>query len=161
MQRMLIDSELSLPRAQKEVQELFGDEHENDIWAMLNKINDLDPDEFEAGRGEITAQVEEKLHSTIAHELTFARNADVDMGSPSGTPDEEDGQSERDHTDERTMVLDRHSARLKRQLDEQTLLAQWTAQSPDDTINHPEYRIFNIACRVSFLLFLGRIFFDF
>ena len=151
MQRMLTDPDLSLPDAQKEVQELFGDDHENDIQAMLNKINDLDPNELKAGRGEITVQVEEKLQSSIAQQVAFARDEDVEMGSPSAMLDEEEGQSEQDHTEGWTINLEKHLSCLKWQLDEQTLLAQWTAQIPNDTINYLDYQIFSIACQVSLI----------
>ena len=145
MQRMLTDAELKLPEARKEVHELFGDDYENDIWTMLNKINDLDPDEFEAMKGTIEKEVEGKT--------ALANDADVEMRSPSAGVTEEEGQGEQ--WERETVDLDTHSARLEQQLHEQQLLAQWIAQSHNATINPPDYQVFSIACRVSFIFVCG------
>lgn len=171
VQRMLTDPDLSLPRARKEVQELFGNDHENDIWFMLNQINDLDPDEFEASRGDIMAEVEKKIrhieqlleagkdeimaeveqdiHFSIAEQLV---DADVEMGCPLAPRGGEEAQSEGAESEGRATDLDGPTG-LKRLLDEETLLAQWAVQSADDVINPSDLQLFSVACRVSNFLF--------
>ncbi|KAE9387885.1 hypothetical protein BT96DRAFT_948031 [Gymnopus androsaceus JB14] len=136
MQRMLTDAELKLPEARKEVHELFGDDYENNIWTMLNKINDLDPNEFETMKGAIEKEVEGKM--------ALANDADVEMRSLSARITKDEGQGEQGERE--TVYLDTHSACLEQQLHEQQLLAQWIAQSHDATINPLDYQVFSIAC---------------
>lgn len=131
MKRMLTDPELSLPKAREQVQKLFGGEPEKDIWAMLNKINDLDPDQFEETKSAIDKEVEDRL--------ALAKDADVEIQSPSANVTVEEGQSEEAR---------RRSARLEAQLREQQLLARWVTGDSNPAVNPPDYQVFSVACRV-------------
>ncbi|KAE9385315.1 hypothetical protein BT96DRAFT_1007154 [Gymnopus androsaceus JB14] len=57
----MLTTTLSLPDARIELQKVFGNDYENDVWAMCCKINDMDPDEWDERTSEIAKELEAKM----------------------------------------------------------------------------------------------------
>ncbi|KAJ3791558.1 hypothetical protein GGU11DRAFT_751537 [Lentinula aff. detonsa] len=135
VKRLLEGAIETLPEAQAQIQTLFGGIPHTKVLNMLNRINDLDPDEFEQQRGVIEQEVNAEIDSAI--------DADVEMQSPSASGIVKEGQIE---------VKEDHLARLKGQLQEQQLLGRWVTERlghSDAAVIPPERQFFCLFCRVS------------
>ncbi|KAJ3799293.1 hypothetical protein GGU11DRAFT_777662 [Lentinula aff. detonsa] len=130
VKRLLEGAIETLPEAQAQIQTLLGGIPHTKILNMLNRINDLDPDEFEQQRGIIEQEINAEIDSAI--------DADVE---PSASGIVKEGQKE---------VEEDHLARLKGQLQEQQLLGRWVTEGlghSNAAVISPERQIFCLFCR--------------
>lgn len=118
MQKMLTQCDMTLSEAQSDIKDLFGADYENDIWAMLCQINDLDPSEFEERQGVLVKEVENKL--------AISKDAESSKIIEKGQ-----------------MVLDTEQRDHK-----QEQLVQWMESSYGGIVNFPVSQIFSIRCFV-------------
>ena len=128
---MLTQTNMTLSEAQSKVKELFGNDYDNDIWATLCQINDLDPDELEERHGAIAKEVELKL----------ALSKHADLEPPKIT--------EKEYP---PMVLDTelaHPTALE-QPHEQEHLSQWVESGYGGIATPLGYQIFSIRCFVGY-----------
>lgn len=120
---------MSLHEVQLELQRLFGDDWDNDVWSMCCRINDSDPDELEERKGELIEELEVKMgvEKSISVEETM-------MSSKTETEDRFEGEE----------LLMEHQL-----TQEQKLLAAWVAKNHNTTTILQGYQIFALRCIVS------------
>ena len=138
----MLGTNLLLPDARTELQKLFGDKYENEIWAMCCRINDLDPDEWE----EKTAEIAKELEAIIVHKEQPTMN-DEEYKEEEVTMNDEEYEEEEvtmngDESEEEEVVME------EQETCEQKLLAAWVASNYNGTTTM-DYQIFAIRCMAS------------
>lgn len=142
----MLTTNVTLHEARTELQKLFGDEYQNDIWAMCCRINDLDPEELEENTFEILKEIKAKMgvernvRSNTA--LVTMEEEQATMYIQKDTEQETEDESDGGYEDE------------EQQTQEQKLLAAWIASNYGGTVNLLDYRIFAVRCMVSIFLYL-------